>query len=137
MKFFYPKPKGNFSIEITPLVDVVFQLIVFLMLSLGKMHSFLNIQLPALNQIGVDSESQIPTISLRLENQITEVYWNQKKITIKEIQEYLLKEKPKKIILKADKKVTYEDVILIFGEIQKFSDVELLLEYEYTSQYTL
>lgn len=132
MKFSYPKPKSSFSIEITPLIDVVFQLIVFLILSLGKMHSFLNIQLPKLDQIGIDSETKIPIISLRLENQKTEVYWNQKKINIQEIQEYLLKENPKKIILKADKDITYGNVILVFGEIQKFSEVELFLEYEFS-----
>lgn len=129
MKFQYPK-KNQFNIDIAPLIDVVFQLIVFLLLSLGKAHFFLNIELPKLDKEGIESEFNIPVISIEYKSEKSIIYWNSIRILLKEIKEYIKKENPKKIILKSDKKVPYGEVISVLAEIQNFSSIELLLEYE-------
>lgn len=129
MKFQYPK-KVQFNIDIAPLIDVVFQLIVFLLLSLGKAHLFLNIELPKLDKEGIESEFNIPVISIEYSSEKSVIYWNSNKILLKEIKEYIKKENPKKMILKVDKKVPYGEVLPVLAEIQNFSSIELLLEYE-------
>ncbi|MFN3604629.1 MAG: ExbD/TolR family protein [Leptonema sp. (in: bacteria)] len=129
MKFSYPQ-KNSLNLDITPLIDVVFQLIIFLLLSLGKVHSFLNLELPKLDQTIVELNEKTSILTLQYENQQSKIYWNTEKVSLKEIRERILKENPKKIILKADKKIPYGEVLPIFAEIQNFSSIELLLEYE-------
>ncbi|GIX41271.1 MAG: biopolymer transport protein ExbD [Leptospiraceae bacterium] len=128
----FKKVKQNsFRIDITPLIDVVFLIIVFLILTLGKIHSFLNIELPKLEESFVSTNSNIPVLSIqRLSNEHYNILWNKKPIEMIEIESYIKREKPDKIILKCDKDIPYGFFMMILSKIQKNQNIELMLEYE-------
>ncbi|MCS7204459.1 MAG: biopolymer transporter ExbD [Leptospiraceae bacterium] len=127
-KFEYKKK--SFNIDITPLVDVIFLVIIFLILNVGKIHSFLNIQLPKSEVNLIEVKGKIPTISIVYEKNHYEIYWNQQIISLNQISEFLIQSHTEKIILKADKDVPYGIVVRVLSEIKKSKSVELLLEYE-------
>ncbi len=123
--------KNSFRIDITPLIDVVFQVIIFLILSLGKINLFLDIKLPKLEESFNNENRNVPIISLqKLSTGHYNILWNQNSIGLLEIESYLQKEKPEKLILKADQDIPYSFFMQVLGKIQKHQNVELLLEYE-------
>jgi biopolymer transport protein ExbD len=123
--------QNTFRIDITSLIDVVFLIIVFLILSLGKVSSFLNIQLPKLEESYSQSEMNIPILSIyKSESGHYNILWNNKSIELFEMESLIRTNKPEKIILKCDKDVPYGFLMQIFEKIQKNQNIELLLEYE-------
>jgi biopolymer transport protein ExbD len=123
--------QNTFRIDITSLIDVVFLIIVFLILSLGKVSSFLNIQLPKLEESYSQSEMNIPILSIyKSESGHYNILWNNKSIELFEMESLIRTNKLEKIILKCDKDVPYGFLMQIFEKIQKNQNIELLLEYE-------
>ncbi len=133
IEFRYNKP-SSFKIDITSLIDVVFLIIIFLILSLGKIHSFLNIELPRLEDSGVTSSSNIPVLAIqKTETSHYNILWNGKDIELLELEFILKEQKPDKIILKIDKNIPYGFVVEVFARIQKNQNIQLYLEYEVDS----
>ncbi len=130
IEFRYNKPY-TFKIDITSLIDVVFLIIIFLILSLGKIHSFLNIELPRLEEPSITSSSNIPVLAIqKTESNHYNILWNGQNIELLELEFRLKEQKPEKIILKIDKNIPYGFVVEVFARIQKNQNIQLLLEYE-------
>ena len=128
---FKNEKKSSFLMDITPLIDVIFQVILFLILSVGKINFFLDIKLPKLEESYTSENKNVPIISLqKVPTGHYNILWNQKNIGLLEIESYLQKEKPEKLILRADKDIPYGFFMQVLGKIQKQQNVELFLEYE-------
>ncbi len=123
--------KNPFRIDITSLIDVVFLIIIFLMLNLGKIHSYLNIDLPKLEDFTSNIEEKIPVISMQKTTSYHyNLFWNKNPTSLIEIENKIKQEKPEKIILKIDKEIPYGLVMEVLHKIQKHQNIKLLLEYE-------
>lgn len=125
------KKYNSFKIDITPLIDVVFLIIIFLILSLGKIHSFLSIELPKLEETYITSFSNTPVLTIqKLETYDYNLFWNGKDIELRDLDHLIKNLKPEKIILKIDKNIPYGFVVEVLARIQRNQNIQVLLEYE-------
>ncbi len=108
----------NYGVDLTPLIDVIFQLLIFFMLTNTFAAPALEITLPQLNQSEEAKQQEIITVSLSVNGNI-EI--NGKPIhSISEALPPLLREKQSKaVFFRADKQCAYNDVLSL---IQKLTD---------------
>lgn len=107
--------------DITPLIDVVFLLLIFFMVStvFKKDELSLLLNLPKTQQgQATNNQKEITVIELSEK----EVSFNGKKLDFNELDLYLQKisDKQKPIDLRIDKKVRYERVVKIFDNLNKY-----------------
>lgn len=113
--------KGQKEINITPLVDMVFQLLIFFMLASSFVASSpgIRINLPRAVTSEVMKEQNI-TITINKENMI---YLNEKPITSSELTSYLeriVKSKQEKpLLIKADKDAQLGSVVKVWDICRK------------------
>ncbi len=127
MKAEYPT-KSKLSMDLTPLIDVMFQVIFFLILSLGKTNYNITLNLPRLNDKGLTLEKEVPIIAIKKEEE--QIYWNQEKISLQELELKILNENIENVILKIDKEVVYGKIIKVLSVLQKNEKIILNFEYE-------
>ena len=110
----------NFSLDLTPLVDVVFLLLIFFMVStvFVDFKRQMDISLPS-SKSSLASEALEPVkVELTVDKQI---FLNGKKIKIEEIEPALSKipsSKKKSAVIRADKNLPYGNVIKVMGILQ-------------------
>jgi|TARA_B100000953_G_C17721807_1_gene325782 biopolymer transport protein ExbD len=117
--FFYEEKKELISINITPLIDIVFLLLVFFMLATSFMQkSTMEVNL-ASNEIEISEKKDSITIVLKKDGNIL---LKSKLFTIsninKEIKKNLKINPNYKIIIKCNKKVEVQKVIRLIEEIR-------------------
>ena len=109
------------NIEITPLIDVVFLLLIFFMVStvFKKDELALLLNLPKVEK--GDGQSK-PDQSFYIELGADNIAVNGKKYTLDEVDTVLgtIKEKTKPVELRVDKEVKYERLITILDKLKKF-----------------
>ena len=117
---FRSEQEENFSLDLTPLVDVVFLLLIFFMVStvFVDFKRQMDISLPS-STSSLPSESEEPVkIELTVDKNI---FLNGEKVTLEEF-ELALSEirlsKNNAAIIRADKNLTYGHVIKIMGMLQ-------------------
>ena len=110
----------NFSFDLTPLVDVVFLLLIFFMVStvFVDFKRQMDISLPS-SKSSVPSEVKEPVkVELTMDKQI---FLNGKKVTLEEFESALSKisvSKNNTAVIRADKNLPYGNVIKIMGILQ-------------------
>ncbi len=117
--------------DITPLIDVVFLLLIFFMVStvFKKDELALLLNLPKTEK-GESQEK--PKKSIYIELNEAEVAFNGKKVKIVEV-ESLIKDVANKTIpieLRVDKNVRYDRVVLLLGKLKKYelTNISLITE---------
>lgn len=117
---FRVEDEENFSVDLTPLIDVVFLLLIFFMVStvFVDFKKQMDISLPS-SKSSILSEVLKPvTVELAVDKQI---FLNGEKIHISEFESALskiAKSETKEAIIRADKNLPYGDVIKIMGMLQ-------------------
>ena len=117
---FRSENEENFSFDLTPLVDVVFLLLIFFMVStvFVDFKRQMDISLPS-SKSSVPSEVKEPVkVELTVDKQI---FLNGEKVTLEEFESALLKisvSKNNAAVIRADKNLPYGNVIKIMGILQ-------------------
>ena len=117
---FRNEEEENFSLDLTPLVDVVFLLLIFFMVStvFVDFKRRIDISLPT-SKVSIPDE-----IPKAIELEITvdkQVFLNGDKVSLKSLESALKKidvDKKKAAIIRADKNLPYGDVIKVMGMLQ-------------------
>ena len=117
---FRSEEEENFSLDLTPLVDVVFLLLIFFMVStvLVAFKRRVDISLPT-SKVSIPDE-----IPKAIELEITvdkQVFLNGDKVSLKSLESALKKidaDKKKTAIIRADKDLPYGDVVRVMGMLQ-------------------
>jgi biopolymer transport protein ExbD len=117
---FRSEEEENFSLDLTPLVDVVFLLLIFFMVStvFVDFKRRMDISLPA-SKVSIPDESP-----KAIELEITvdkQVFLNGDRVSLKSLESALKKidaNKEKAAIIRADKNLPYGDVIKVMGMLQ-------------------
>ena len=117
---FRSESEENFSLDLTPLVDVVFLLLIFFMVStvFVDFKRQVDISLPS-SKSSAPSEVLGPVmVELTIDRQ---VFLNGEKINLKEFESALSRISPSKkksAIIRADKNLPYGNVIKVMGMLQ-------------------
>jgi len=117
---FRSENEENFSFDLTPLVDVVFLLLIFFMVStvFVDFKRQMDISLPS-SKSSVPSEVKEPVkVELTVDKQI---FLNGEKVTLEEFESALSKisvSKNNAAVIRADKNLPYGNVIKIMGILQ-------------------
>jgi biopolymer transport protein ExbD len=117
---FRAENEENFSVDLTPLIDVVFLLLIFFMVStvFVDFKKQMDISLPSSKSSILNELLEPVTVELTLDKQI---FLNGEKIHISKFESALLKiakSEAREAIIRADKNLPYGDVIKIMGMLQ-------------------
>lgn len=99
-------------VELTPLIDVIFQLLVFFMLSSSFLYPSLDIVLPTLSDIETEADSPMLVVNLDAEGN---AYINSEPVAMDQLQEMLrlrlAEVEDQAVFLRADEKVEYRLIL--------------------------
>ncbi len=129
---FRKEEEENFNFDLTPMIDVVFLLLIFFMVSTAfvDFSHRMDIALPSSKSSEINETPQEVTVEMTLSK---EILLNGKKLTLKELEikiaEYAKSEKATAII-KADKELPYGNVVEVMGVIQSsgIDDISVAVE---------
>ena len=119
---FRKEEEDNFAMEMTPLIDVVFLLIIFFMVStvFVDFSRHMDINLPMSKSSVINEESKTIEIEMSKDNQI---FLAGKKTNILGLEQSLnkldTKTKKQTAVIRADKVLPYGEVIEVMGLLQK------------------
>ena len=118
--FYQKEEKELISINITPLIDIVFLLLVFFMLATSFIQkSTIEVNLSTGKTVKVENQKGTVVLILNKEGQ---VYLNKKLINISNIRNeiiHIIEKNPKsKILIKSHKKIAVQKVIRLIEEIR-------------------
>lgn len=102
------------DIDITPLIDVLFMLIIFFVLTASFTQGFIEVDLPAVG--GVPAANNAVTLSVGKNGRIT---WNGRDITRSEIAGLAREAKGKEIMVAGDRDAIYSDVADVLEILRK------------------
>ena len=117
---FRTESEENFSLDLTPLVDVVFLLLIFFMVSTVfiDFKRQMDISLPSSKSSAPSEVLEPVKVELTVDRQI---FLNGEKINLEEFESTLSKisvSKKKSAIIRADKNLPYGNVIKVMGMLQ-------------------
>ena len=117
---FRNEEEENFSLDLTPLVDVVFLLLIFFMVStvFVDFKRRMDISLPTSKVSIPDETPKAIELEITVDKQ---VFLNGDKVSLKSLESALKKidtDKKKAAIIRADKNLPYGDVIKVMGMLQ-------------------
>lgn len=117
---FRKEEEENFNFDLTPMIDVVFLLLIFFMVSTAfvDFSHRMDIALPSSKSSEVNEVPQEVTVEMTLSK---EILLNGKKLTLKELEIKIVefaKSKKATAIIKADKGLPYGNVVEVMGVIQ-------------------
>ena len=117
---FRSEEEENFSLDLTPLVDVVFLLLIFFMVStvFVDFKRRIDISLPTSKVSIPDETPKALELEITIDKQ---VFLNGSKVSLKSLESALKKidvDKKKAAIIRADKNLPYGDVIKVMGMLQ-------------------
>lgn len=118
--YFKKEAEENYSLELTPLVDVVFLLLIFFMVSTAFVDfpRQMDIALPSSKSAQPDLEADKIEVEM---NTAKQIFLNGKETTITELEDALRKIKGKEkaqALIRADKNLPYGDVVRVMGILQ-------------------
>jgi biopolymer transport protein ExbD len=121
---FRKEEEENFGMEMTPMIDVVFLLLIFFMVStvFVDFNRQMDLTLPSSKSANLDESPSTLEIEMTADKQI---FFNGKKVTLDSLEKALgeAKGKPseglkKTAIIRADKNLPYGNVIKVMGILQ-------------------
>jgi len=114
------KQKASPVIDLTPLIDVVFLMLIFFMLSTTFIHeNRLNIELPKTSQKEGNEEDRPIVVSINKEGGI---FWNDEKVTEAELEARIQSSKDiqkRALMIQADEKTQHGQVIKVFDILRR------------------
>ncbi len=112
--------KAMSEINVTPLVDVMLVLLIIFMVTAPMMKQGLNVDLPETKGTGAKTANEDPLVVTIKKNNTVFIGKTQVPVDLlsDKIKSLVLDAKDKQIYLEADKKVTYDLVAKVMGEIQ-------------------
>lgn len=130
--YFRREEEENYSLELTPLIDVVFLLLIFFMVSTAFVDfpRRLEIELPTSKSSNEDETTKNLEIEMTKDKRI---FLDGKKISLSQLEKKLEEfENPsaKKALIRADKSMPYGDVIQVMGVLQnaKINDISVAVK---------
>jgi len=117
---FRKSEEENFTLDLTPMIDVVFLLLIFFMVStvFVDFNRRMDLSLPASKSSIADEKKESIEIEMTNDKQI---FLNGTKITLQELESTILDSKEKlgeSAVIRADKNLPYGDVIQVMGILQ-------------------
>ena len=127
--FYQKEEKELISINITPLIDIVFLLLVFFMLATSFIQkSTIEVNLSSGKTVEIENEKNTVVLILNKKGQ---VYLNKKLINISNIRNEItniIEKNPKyKILIKSHKKIAVQKVIRLIEEVRLAGTVNIKL----------
>ena len=124
---FRNEEEENFSLDLTPLVDVVFLLLIFFMVStvFVDFKRRIDISLPTSKVSIPDETPKALELEITIDKQ---VFLNGNKVSLKSLESALKKidvDKKKAAIIRADKNLPYGDVIKVMGMLQSVQILDI------------
>ena len=119
---FRREEEDNFSFDMTPMIDVVFLLIIFFMVStvFVDFSRKMDINLPTSKSSAIDESTKTLEVEMSKDKKI---FLAGKRLTLLGLETTLakmeLKDKKPSAIIRADKSLPYGDVIQVMGLLQK------------------
>ncbi len=119
LRKYLSKGDSSFAIDMTALVDIAFIIILFLgiVATLAPVSS-INVELPKASV----KAKKIEPVKIVVDKE-GNIYLNRKKMTGKELLAYLKQKNPKTVVVLADRRVIYENVVKVM-DIAKKAGVE-------------
>ena len=119
--------EDNFALDLTPLIDVVFLLLIFFMVStvFVDFNRRMDIILPASKSSTMDEKSKGLEIEMMTDKQI---FLNGKKVSLRVLESSIASipaENKKSAIIRADKNLPYGDVVKVMGLLQASKVAEI------------
>lgn len=117
---FRKEDEESFGMDMTPMIDVVFLLLIFFMVStvFVDFNRQMDLALPTSKSSTVDETPKSLEIEMTADKQI---FFDGKKVTLTRLENMLLGSAPdqkKTVIIRADKNLPYGDVIKLMGILQ-------------------
>ncbi len=117
---FRKEDEESFGMDMTPMIDVVFLLLIFFMVStvFVDFNRQMDLALPTSKSSTVDETTKSLEIEMTADKQI---FFDGKKVTLTRLENMLLGSAPdqkKTVIIRADKNLPYGDVIKLMGILQ-------------------
>ena len=108
------------EINVTPLVDVMLVLLIIFMVTAPMMKQGLNVNLPETKGTGANSTKDDPLVITIKQNNTVHIGSTQIAVDLlaDKLKSMLTTVEDKQVFLEADKKVTYELVAKVMGEVQ-------------------
>ena len=129
---FRRESEENFALDMTPLIDVVFLLLIFFMVStvFVDFKRQMEISLPSSKSAVLDEVPKPIELEVTVEKQ---VFLNGEKVRLRDLESVLAKidvSKKSAAIIRADKNLPYGDVIKIMGLLQsaKILDISVAVK---------
>ena len=126
----YRRRKIDAQIDMTPMIDTLLQLFMIFLLSASFVASSVQLELPQ-----ASAEQKNPAkpavVSINAEN---ELFLNDAPVAYADLRESLqaalAKMQNRMVVLRADRSLPYQQVLLILVEIQTTGTAQILLEYD-------
>jgi len=117
---FRKEEEDNFNFDLTPMIDVVFLLLIFFMVSTAfvDFSHRMDIDLPSSKSLEINETPKEITVEMTLSR---DIFFNGRKLSLSDLETTINKVvKPEKVtaIIKADKGLPYGNVVEVMGLIQ-------------------
>ena len=124
---FRREEEENFTLDLTPLIDVVFLLLIFFMVStvFVDFKRRMDISLPSYKSAVLDEVPKTLNVEITTDRQI---FLNEKKVSLRKLESALASlpdAEKKNAIIRADKNLPYGEVIKVMGILQSASVLDI------------
>lgn len=107
--------KRHAEIDITPLIDVLFMLIIFFVLTASFVQGKLDVQLPSGEGSSADMQGAV-IVTVAADRKI---FWNGREVTKEELKKLAAAENGREMLVAGDEKVPYGEVAALLSLLRK------------------
>ena len=107
--------KRHAEIDITPLIDVLFMLIIFFVLTASFVQGKLDVQLPSGEGSSVDMQGAV-IVTVAADRKI---FWNGREVTKEELKKLTAAANGREMLVAGDEKVPYGEVATLLSLLRK------------------
>ena len=107
--------KRHAEIDITPLIDVLFMLIIFFVLTASFVQGKLDVQLPSGEESSVDMQGAV-IVTVAADRKI---FWNGREVTKEELKKLTAAANGREMLVAGDEKVPYGEVAALLSLLRK------------------
>ena len=120
---------SNDAPDLTPMIDVVFLLIVFFLVVAQRMsEQYVEIEKLAISKIAIIEEEPPPRtiLSIAHTEEGPQYYWGEMNIYLKDVSTFVKKNKEQKVFLRVDQRITHGIVQEVLREIGEGEQVDVI-----------